>query len=166
MVATRGRTFKRPWRRSCLSSKLKSSSAPITRKDSWCFHAVGSSNAPLLGSTAAEGLPRIGRTSIATRWRSCGLPQSASCSENFVIPPDVFGQTLRKILSGRKIDLQLGISLALLFCLAVQLVLLDVVEHLFVHQDIEQSIISLLIDQRTGFKRLIESLFDHFDAHV
>src|SRR5882724_795988 len=95
MVATRGQTFKRPWRRSCLSSKLKSSSAPIGRKDSWCFHAVGSSNAPLLGSTAAEGLPRIGRTSIATRWRSCSLPQSASCSENFVIPPDVFGQTLR-----------------------------------------------------------------------
>src|SRR5262249_7785988 len=27
--------------------------------------------------------------------RSCGLPQSASCCENFVIPPDVFGQTLR-----------------------------------------------------------------------
>lgn len=95
MVAIRGRTFKKPWRRPCLSSKLKSSSAPIGREDSWCFHAVGSSNAPLLGSTAAEGLPRIGRTSIATRWRSCGLPQSASCSENFVIPPDVFGQTLR-----------------------------------------------------------------------
>src|SRR5215470_7415107 len=94
MVATRGRTFKRPWRRSYHSSKLKSSSAPTGRKDSWCFHAVGSSNAPLLGSTAAEGLPRIGRTSIATRWRSCGSPQSASCSENFVIPPDVFGQTL------------------------------------------------------------------------
>src|SRR5262249_12417858 len=97
MVPTRGRTFKRPWRRSCHSSKLKSSSAPIGRKDSWCFHAVGSSNAPLLGSTAAEGLQRIGRTSIATRWRSCGLPQSASCSENFVIPPDVFGQTLSTI---------------------------------------------------------------------
>src|SRR5262249_22191412 len=94
MVATRGRTFKRPWRGSCHSSKLKSSSAPFGRKDSWCFHGVGSSNAPLLGSTAAEGLQRIGRTSIATRWRFCGLPQSASCSENFVIPPDVFGQTL------------------------------------------------------------------------
>src|SRR5262249_10384290 len=94
MVATRGRTFKRPWRRSCHSSKLKSSSAPIGRKDSWCFHGVGSSNAPLLGSTAAEGLQRIGRTSIATRWRFCGLPQSASCSENFVIPPYVFRQCL------------------------------------------------------------------------
>src|SRR5262249_45583448 len=77
------------------SSKLKSSSAPIGRKDSWCFHGVGSSNAPLLGSTAAEGLQRIGRTSIATRWRFCGLPQSASCSENFVIPPDVFGKPQR-----------------------------------------------------------------------
>src|SRR5215467_4826417 len=66
MVATRGRTFKRPWRRSYHSSKLKSSSAPTGRKDSWCFHAVGSSNAPLLGSTAAEGLPRIGRTSIVS----------------------------------------------------------------------------------------------------
>src|SRR5580704_10072305 len=102
MVATRGRTFKRPWRRSCHSSKLESSSAPIGRKDSWCFHAVGSSNAPLLGSTAAEGLQRIGRTSIATRWRSCGLPQSASCSENFVIPPDVFGQTLRPASASRQ----------------------------------------------------------------
>src|SRR5262245_56568156 len=100
MVAIRGRTFKKPWQRSCLSSKLKSSSAPIGREDSWCFHAVGSSNAPLLGSTAAEGLPRIGRTSIATHWRSCGLPQSASCSENFVIPPDVFGQTLKTLASG------------------------------------------------------------------
>src|ERR1700756_4267888 len=110
MVATRGRTFKRLWRRSCLSSKLKSSSAPIGRKDLWCFHAVGSSNEPLLGSTAAEGFPRIGRTSIATRWRSCGLPQSASCSENFVIPPDVFGQTLTLTESESRRRFLLGID--------------------------------------------------------
>src|SRR5262249_52079440 len=116
MVATRGRTFKRPWRGSCHSSKLKSSSAPIGRKDSWCFHGVGSSNAPLLGSTAAEGLQRIGRTSIATRWRFCGLPQSASCSENFVIPPDVFGQTLSGIAKGpgRRCVRQLGGRISLL----------------------------------------------------
>ncbi len=49
----------------------------------------------MLGSTAAEGLPRIGRTSTARRWRSYASHQSASCSENFGIPPDVSGQTLR-----------------------------------------------------------------------
>src|SRR5262247_1569391 len=114
MVATRGRTFKRPWRGSCHSSKLKSSSVPIGRKDSWCFHGVGSSNAPLLGSTAAEGLQRIGRTSIATRWRFCGLPQSASCSENFVIPPDVFGQTLMARFDAPSND-QISIALALIY---------------------------------------------------
>src|SRR6476659_6358221 len=61
----------------------------------WCFPAVGLSSAPSPGSTAAEGLPRIGRTSIARRWHSCASHQSASCSENFVIPLDVPGQTLR-----------------------------------------------------------------------
>src|SRR5260370_37553736 len=34
-------------------------------------------------------LAKIGRTSTATRWRSCGLPQSASFSEKFCMPPDV-----------------------------------------------------------------------------
>jgi hypothetical protein len=65
-------------------------------KDSWCFPAVGLSSAPSPGSTAAEGLPRIGRTSIARRWHSCASHQSASCSENFVIPLDVPGQTLTR----------------------------------------------------------------------
>jgi len=54
-------------RNSCRSSKLKSSSAPITPKDLWCFPAVGLSSAPSPGSIAAEGLPRIGKTSIARR---------------------------------------------------------------------------------------------------
>src|SRR5262249_28793467 len=117
MVAIRGRTFKKPWQRSCLSSKLKSSGAPIGREDSWCFRAVGSSNAPLLGSTAAEGLPRIGRTSIATHWRSCGLPQSASCSENFVTPPDVFGQTLNQFAANAPLLAQHAIEHALIHAL-------------------------------------------------
>ena len=33
---------------------------------------------------------------IAQRSRFCALPQSGSCSENFVILTDVFGQTLSK----------------------------------------------------------------------
>jgi hypothetical protein len=67
-------------------------------KDLRCYPSAGSSSAPLPGSTAAEGLPRIGRTSIATHWLSCISPQSASCSENFAIVPDVSGQTLRGLL--------------------------------------------------------------------
>src|SRR3979411_1102820 len=89
-----GRNSRRRSRESCRSSKPKSSSAPIRQKDLWCFHAAGSSSAPLLGSTDVEGLPRIGRTSIARRWRSCASHQSASCSENFVIPFNVSGRTL------------------------------------------------------------------------
>jgi transposase len=54
----------------------------------------------IVGSTAAEGLPRIGRTSIARRSRSCASHQSASCSEYFVIQLDVPGQTLRLRYSG------------------------------------------------------------------
>ena len=43
-------------------SKLKSSSAPITPKDLGCFHAVGSSNGRLRGSTAADDSQRIEKT--------------------------------------------------------------------------------------------------------
>jgi hypothetical protein len=52
-----------------------------------------------------------------------------------------------------------------LFRLAVELVLLDVVEHLPVHQDIEQRKISLLVDQCTGLERLVERLLNHVDDH-
>jgi hypothetical protein len=55
---------------------------------------AGSSSAPLRGSIAAEGLPRIGRISTERRWRSCASHQSASCSENSAIQPEVSGRTL------------------------------------------------------------------------
>src|ERR1035437_3619586 len=54
-------------------------------------------SAPSLGSIAAEGSPRIGRTAIERRSHSCASPQSALCSENFVIRPKVSGQTLSKL---------------------------------------------------------------------
>jgi len=56
---------------------------------------AGSSSAPLPGSIAAEGSPRIGRISTERRSRSCASPQSASCSENSAIRPEVSGRTLR-----------------------------------------------------------------------
>src|SRR5438552_9309450 len=59
---------------------------------------VGWSSEPLLGSTDADGLAKIGRISIARRSHSCASHPSASCSENFAIPLDVPGQTL-KLLS-------------------------------------------------------------------
>src|SRR5262245_45062032 len=74
------------------SSKLKSSSAPIGRKDSWST-PLGRRTHLCLAQPLPKACQGLGEQ-IATRWRSCGLPQSASCSENFVIPPDVFGQTL------------------------------------------------------------------------
>ena len=46
---------------------------------------AGLSSARLPGSIAAEGSPRIGRTAIGKRLRSCTSPQFGSCLENFVI---------------------------------------------------------------------------------
>src|SRR5207342_11545 len=57
------------------------------------------SSARLPGSIAAEGSPRIGRTAIEKRLRSCTSPQFGSCLENFVIRPKVSGQTLRDAAS-------------------------------------------------------------------
>ena len=58
---------------------------------------AGLSSARLPGSIAAEGSPRIGRTAIEKRLRSCTSPQFGSCLENFVIRPKVSGQTLRNV---------------------------------------------------------------------
>src|SRR6202022_1382984 len=76
------------------NSALKSSSAPIRSADLWSCPNAGSSSAPLPGSIAVEGLPRIGRISTEKRSRSCASPQSASCSENSAIRPEVSGRTL------------------------------------------------------------------------
>jgi hypothetical protein len=64
-------------------------------KDLWSCPNAGSSSALSLGSIDVEGSPRIGKTSIEKRSRSCTSPQSASCSEDVVIPHEVTGQTLR-----------------------------------------------------------------------
>src|SRR6266480_1795854 len=82
-------------KRSCLTCERRSSSARIRPKDSLCCPSAGSLSGRWRGSTAAADSPRIGRTSIAQRSRSCASPQSGSCSENFVILTDVSGQTLR-----------------------------------------------------------------------
>jgi hypothetical protein len=78
------------------SAKGKSLKSAISSMTRWT-----SSSAPLRGSIAAEGSPRIGRISTERRSRSCASHQSASCSENSAIRPKVFGRTLRKNLAAR-----------------------------------------------------------------
>ena len=89
-----GPKFAKRLERFCRISTLKSSNVPIESADLWCCPNAGSSSAPLRGSIAAEGLPRIGRISTEKLWRSCASPQSASCSENYAIQPEVSGRTL------------------------------------------------------------------------
>src|ERR1019366_3124643 len=91
------RNSRRPWQKFSRISTLKSSNVPIGSKDLWFCPNAGSLSAPSLGSIAAEGSPRIGRTAIERRSHSCASPQSASWSENFVIRPKVSGQTLSKL---------------------------------------------------------------------
>jgi transposase len=68
-------------------------------RDLWSCPNAGSSSALSLGSIDVDGSPRTGRTSIEKRSRSCASPQSASCSEDFVIPHEVTGQSLRALHS-------------------------------------------------------------------
>src|SRR5437899_7574462 len=77
----------------------------------WSCRNAGSLSAPLRGSTAAAAWPRIGSASTERPWRSCVSPQSASCSENSAIRPEVSGQTLSVaylgeayLLAGRAAD--------------------------------------------------------------
>ena len=61
--------------------------------------ALGGSNAPSPGSTAAADWPRTGRTSTATRSPSSSSRPFDSCSENSVILHKVSRRTLSLILA-------------------------------------------------------------------
>src|SRR5712672_3111938 len=76
----------------------------VKRSDQVSGFVVLPKRAPLHGSIAAEGLPRIGRISTERLWRSCASHQSASCSENSAIRPKVSGRTLR--MTGAKARLK------------------------------------------------------------
>src|SRR5258705_4121524 len=83
----------------------RSSSVPITQKDLSSSRSGGSSNERSHGSGGAGVSPKIGRISIARRSHFCASLQSGSCSENYAIPHDLSGQTLRSnALSGHPDD--------------------------------------------------------------
>ena len=69
----------------------------IRSADLWSCPNAGSSSRSIACLIAAEGSPKIGRTSTERRSRSCASPQSASCSENSAIRPEVSGQTLSRL---------------------------------------------------------------------
>src|ERR1700688_531387 len=92
---TKDRNLRKRSQKFCRISTLKSSNVPIRSADLSCCQNAGSSSAPLPGSIAAAAWPRIGSASTEKRSRSCASPQSASCSENYAIRPEVSGRTLR-----------------------------------------------------------------------
>src|SRR6266702_3274475 len=95
-AAIKDRNSPTRWQKFFRISTLKSSGDPTPQSASRSYLNAGSSNAPSLGSIAAGGSPKIGRTSIARRLHSCASLQFASCSENSVIRPKVSGQTLKE----------------------------------------------------------------------
>jgi hypothetical protein len=95
MPAIRDGNSNKRSRTSCPASRHRSLNAPIRPRDLFTYQNAGSWSVPLHGSTAVEGSPKTGRTSIARAWHSCALPQFASCCESFAIPANVSGQTLR-----------------------------------------------------------------------
>src|SRR5277367_4091521 len=72
----------------------RSSSDRIKPQASSHCPSAGSSNAPSLGSAAADDWPKTGNVSTTRLSPSCASPPSASCCENYPIPHDVLGQTL------------------------------------------------------------------------
>src|SRR5271167_1832499 len=80
----------------------RSSSDRIKPQASSHCPSAGSSNAPSLGSAAADAWPRTGNASTTRRSPSSASPPSASCCENYAIPNDVLGQTLRTARRGEQ----------------------------------------------------------------
>src|SRR6266478_3343782 len=93
-AAIRGRSFSPPFAKSSGKSTWKSSSVPIQQRALRSCPSDGSSSAPSPGSIAVAAWPRIGSASTERPWRSCALPQSASCSESSVKKQHDPGQTL------------------------------------------------------------------------
>src|ERR1700680_4687343 len=96
-AAIRGRSFSPPFAKSSGKSTWKSSSVPIQQRALRSCPSDGSSSAPSPGSIAVAAWPRIGSASTERPWRSCALPQSASCSESSVKKQHDPGQTLRRV---------------------------------------------------------------------
>src|SRR5712672_1473682 len=96
-AAIRGRSFSPPFAKSSGKSTWKSSSVPIQQRALRSCPSDGSSSAPSPGSIAVAAWPRIGSASTERPWRSCALPQSASCSESSVKKQHDPGQTLRLV---------------------------------------------------------------------
>src|SRR5260370_13799106 len=94
-AAIRGRSFSPPFAKFSGKSTWKSSSVPIQLRALRSCPSDGSSSAPSPGSIAVAAWPRIGSASTERPWRSCALPQSASCSESSVKKQHDPGQTLK-----------------------------------------------------------------------
>src|SRR5471032_3317495 len=75
----------------------RSSSVPITQKDLSSSQSAGWSNERSHGSGDAGVSPKIGRISTERHSHFCASLQSGSCSENYAIPHDLSGQTLRLV---------------------------------------------------------------------
>src|SRR5215813_10732178 len=69
------------------------------------------------------------------------------------------------MLPGWKINSQTGAFVAHLTGLSVKVVADDIIEHYLVHQDVEDRVITSLVDQRPGLERLIKALVNHPDDH-
>src|SRR5262245_33417438 len=69
------------------------------------------------------------------------------------------------MLPGWKINSQTGVFVAHLTGPSVKVVTYDVIEHHLVHQDVEDRVITSLVDQRPCLERLIKALLDHPDDH-